>query len=194
MRLRFGRFGEVLSLTAAPPHAVHRGLWAFARGYAHLRGGQRDSAAAYLARVDSLATHTPETVVFRGHTPARLLGVVGGILRGELLRAEGRTDAAVAALEAAVSLEDGLTYDEPEPLPFAARDWLGAVLLEAGRAGEAERVYRAALEDRPRNGWSLAGLERALRAQGRTADADAAGAEFREAWARSETRLEGSRF
>ncbi|HEX7238984.1 MAG TPA: hypothetical protein VF263_01850, partial [Longimicrobiaceae bacterium] len=169
VRLRFGRFGEVLALTAAPPHAVHRGLWAFARGYAHLRGGQRDSAAAYLARVDSLATHTPETVVFRGHTPARLLGVVGGILRGELLRAEGRTDAAVAALEAAVSLEDGLTYDEPEPLPFAARDWLGAVLLEAGRAEEAERVYRAALEDRPRNGWSLAGLERALRAQGKTA-------------------------
>jgi tetratricopeptide (TPR) repeat protein len=194
VRLRFGRFGEVLALVAAPAHPVHRGLWSFARGYAHLRGGQRDSAAAYLARVDSLAAHTPETSAFRGHTPARLLGVVGGILRAELLRTEGRTDAAVAALKEAVVLEDGLTYDEPEPLPFAARDWLGAALLEAGRAGEAERVYRAALEDRPRNGWSLAGLERALRAQGKTADADAAGAAFRQAWARSRTQLTGSRF
>ncbi|HEV2734338.1 MAG TPA: hypothetical protein VGV85_05835, partial [Longimicrobiaceae bacterium] len=194
VRLRFGRFADVLALVAAPAHPVHLGLWSFARGYAHHRGGQRDSAAAYLARVDSLAAHTPETSVFRGHAPARLLGVVGGILRAELLRAEGRTDAAVAALEEAVKLEDGLTYDEPEPLPFAARDWLGAALLEAGRAGEAERVYRAALEDRPHNGWSLAGLERALRAQGRTADADAAGAAFREAWARSRTQLTGSRF
>jgi tetratricopeptide (TPR) repeat protein len=194
VRLRFGRFADVLALAAAPPHPVHRGLWSFARGYAHHRGGQRDSAAAYLARVDSLAAHTPETSGFRGHAPARLLGVVGGILRGELMLAEGRTDAAVAALEKAAELEDGLTYDEPEPLPFAARDWLGAALLEAGRAGDAERVYRAALEDRPRNGWSLAGLERALRAQGRTADADAAGAAFREAWARSRTQLTSSRF
>jgi tetratricopeptide (TPR) repeat protein len=194
VRLRFGRFGDVLALVAAPAHPVHLGLWSFARGYAHQRGGQRDSAAAYLARVDSLAAHAPETSAFRGHAPARLLGVVGGILRAELMRAEGRTDAAVAALEAAVKLEDGLTYDEPEPLPFAARDWLGAALLEAGRAGDAERVYRAALEDRPRNGWSLAGLERALRAQGKTADADAAGAAFREAWARSRTQLTGSRF
>ncbi len=193
-RLRFGRFGEVLALAAPPAHPVHRGLWSFARGYARLRGGQRDSAAAYLARVDSLAAHTPETTTWRGHAPARLLGVVGGILRAELLRSQGRTPEGLAALERAVELEDGLVYDEPEPLPFAARDWLGAALLEAGRPADAERVYRAALEDRPRNGWSLAGLELALRAQGRTAEADAAGAEFREAWARSGTRLAGSRF
>ena len=75
---------------------------------------------------------------------------------------------AIAALEQAVALEDALTYDEPEPLPFAARDWLGAALLDAGRAADAERVYRAALDDRPHNGWSLFGLEQALRAQGRT--------------------------
>jgi len=194
VRVRFGRFDDVLSLTAAPPHAIHRGLWAFARGYAHLRESRRDSAAVYLARVDSLARSTPETVTFRGHTAERLLGVVGGILRGEMLRAEGRPDDAFAALERAVELEDGLTYDEPEPLPFAARDWLGAALLDAGRAADAERVYAAALEDRPHNGWSLFGLERALRAQEKTAEADRAGAAFREAWVRSETILPASRF
>lgn len=194
VRVRFGRFAEVLTLTDAPPHAVHRGLWAFARGYAHLRTGSRDSAAAYLARTDSLAEHTPAETTFRGHTAANLLGVVGGILRGELLRAEGRADDALAALERAVELEDGLTFDEPEPLPFAARDWLGAALLEAGRAGDAERVYRAALDDRPRNGWSLFGLEQALRAQGKTAEADRTRAAFTEAWARSETTLTASQF
>lgn len=194
VRTRFGRFADVLALTDAPPHAVHRGLWAFARGYAHLRTGGRDSAAVYLARVDSLAEHTPEAVTFRGHTAAKLLGVVGGILRSELLRGERRTDEALAALERAVTLEDGLTYDEPEPLPLAARDWLGAALLEAGRAGDAERVYRAALDDRPHNGWSLFGLEQALRAQGKTAEADRTRAAFAEAWARSETTLTASRF
>jgi tetratricopeptide (TPR) repeat protein len=193
VRVRFGRWGEVLGLTAAPPHPVHRGMWAFARGLAHLRTGDADSARAYLARVDSLAVNSPG-MVFRGHTAEALLGVLGGILRGEIARHEGRMDDALAAYEAAAALEDALTYDEPEPLPFAVRDWLGAALLDAGRAEEAERVYRAALDDRPHNGWSLLGLEQALRAQGRTAEADEARARFVQAWARSTTELRASRF
>jgi tetratricopeptide (TPR) repeat protein len=193
-RVRFGRWDQVLALAAAPPHAIHRGLWAFARGHAHLRLGRADSAAAYLARVDSLAQHTPEGVNFRQHSAPALLGVVGGILRAELMRAEGRMEDAIAALEQAVAREDALTYDEPEPLPFAVRDWLGAALLQAGSAADAERVYRAALDDRPHNGWSLFGLEQALRAQNRTADADEARDRFYQAWARSDMWLQASRY
>ncbi|HEU0053686.1 MAG TPA: hypothetical protein VFQ39_10930, partial [Longimicrobium sp.] len=119
---------------------------------------------------------------------------VGGLLRGEMARADGRMDDAVAEFEVAVALEDALQYDEPEPLPFAARDWLGAALLEMGRAADAEKVYRAGLEDRPNNGWSLFGLEQALRAQGRSAEADEAKARFDTAWARSRTTLRSTRF
>jgi tetratricopeptide (TPR) repeat protein len=191
--VRFGRFREVLELREAPAHPVHRGLWAFALGHAHLRLGRPDSALAYARLVDSLAQHTPDAVMLRQHTARRLLGVVGGILRGELAIAAGRRDEGIAALAGAVEAEDGLNYDEPEPLPFAARDWLGAALLDAGRAADAERVYLAALEDRPHNGWSLFGLERALRAQGRTADADRAGAAFRHAWSRADVLLRASR-
>ena len=43
-------------------------------------------------------------------------------------------------------------YDEPEPLPFAVRHWLGAALLEANRPPDAERRYREELEDHPHNG------------------------------------------
>jgi tetratricopeptide (TPR) repeat protein len=192
--VRFGRFDEVLGLTRAPVHPVHEGLWAFARGLAHLRTGDADSAAARLARVESLARNTPETRTFRVHQPARLLGVVGGILRGEMLRADGRVDEAVRAFEEALALEAGLVYDEPEPLPFTVRDFLGALLLESGRAAEAAVVYEAALETRPHNGWSLFGLEQALRAQGRTAEAEEARARFERAWARSEVWLPASRF
>ncbi|HEX8359032.1 MAG TPA: hypothetical protein VF613_02865, partial [Longimicrobium sp.] len=117
--VRFGRFDEVLELDRAPSHPIHRGLWAFARGHAHLRLGKPDSARAYLALVDSLARHTPATQLFRVHQPARLLGVVSGILRGELLRVAGQRDDAVAAFREAIRLEEALTYDEPEPLPFA---------------------------------------------------------------------------
>ncbi len=73
--------------------------------------------------------------------------------------------AALAAFEKAVSIEDSLVWDEPEPLPFSARHWLGAALLETGRPAEAEPVYRADLKKHPHNGWSLLGLSQALAAQ-----------------------------
>ncbi|MEO5567677.1 MAG: hypothetical protein ABIR92_04255, partial [Gemmatimonadaceae bacterium] len=98
------------------------------------------------------------------------------------------------AFRAAAALEAGLSYDEPEPLPFMSSDFLGAALLDAGRAAEAVTVYEAALVARPTNGWSLYGLERALRAAGRPADATAARARLEKAWARSDVSLSASRF
>lgn len=193
--VRFGRFDEVLALeTPDIEQPIYRGLIEFGRGYAHLREGDTDSAKAYLERVDRAARETDEAVNFRGHTAAQLLGVTGGILRGEILRAQGRLDEAIAALQRAVEIEDGLRYDEPEPLNFSARHWLGAALLEAGRAPEAERVYRDELTDHPNNGWSLYGLKQALSAQSRAAEADAASAQLDAAWARSDTRIRASRF
>ena len=65
------------------------------------------------------------------------------ILDGEIARTAGDTAAAVAAFERAVALDDELDVDEPEPLPFPARHWLGAALLDAARPADAERVYLA---------------------------------------------------
>jgi tetratricopeptide (TPR) repeat protein len=192
--VRFGRFDEVLELTRTPTHPVSEGLWAFARGLSQLRLGAADSARYYLARVDSLAEHTPATRTLRMHEPARLLGIVGGILRGEMARADARIDDAVAAFQHAIALEDGLEYDEPEPLPFMTRDFLGALLLETNRAAAAEQVYQAALVARPHNGWSLVGLEQALRAQGRAEEAELARGRFTATWSRSEVWLPTSRF
>lgn len=192
--VRFGRFDEVLALESAPSGVIERGMWEFARGYAHLRVGEPDNARAYLERVDRAARTTSDSVTFRGHTAAQLLGIVGGILRGELLRREGKLADAIPVFERAVATEDKLRYDEPEPLNFSARHWLGAALLEAKRPADAERVYRAGLDDHPRTGWNLIGLEQALRAQGRTDDASKARRDFDTAWARSDTWIRSSRF
>jgi tetratricopeptide (TPR) repeat protein len=189
---RFGRYDEVLALTEGPTQPLQRGLWEFARGYAHLKTGAADSARASLARVDEAAATA--TGAFRGHTAQQLLGITGDILRGEMLREQGRLDEAIAAFERAVEQQDGLRYDEPEPLNFAARHWLGAALLEAGRAADAERVYEASLVQHPHNGWSLFGLEQALRALGRTAEADEVRERFRAEWERADVLIRSSRF
>jgi tetratricopeptide (TPR) repeat protein len=191
--LRFGRFDEILEFHEAPEGTVYRGLWDFGRGYAHLRAGDVDRARIDLTRVKEALAADPEAQL-RGHPASQLLGTVAGILEGEILREEGDLVGAVAAQEHAVLLEDSLVYDEPEPLNFTARHWLGATLLEAGRADDAEEVYRASLVDHPRNGWSLFGLEQALRAQGRDAEADRAHVEFEEAWARADHWIRASRY
>jgi tetratricopeptide (TPR) repeat protein len=158
--VRFGRFDEVLEVKNRPSDELLGGLWDFAQGYAHLRQGAPDFAKVYLARVTKAAETSK--AAFRVHSAKNLLGTVAGILEGEILRAGGDLSAALKAFEKAVELEDSLTYDEPEPLPFAARHWLGAALLEAQRYSDAERVYREELEDHPHNGWSLLGLQKAL--------------------------------
>ena len=185
--LRFGRFDEILELEDPPDGAIQRGFWDFARGYAYLRTEDSGRAAVYLERIRRAADKAGDGEMFRGHTAADLLGVVAGILEGEILRHEGDTDGAIRVLEEAITLEDGLRYDEPEPLNFSARHWLGNLLLELERYEEAETVFEAALEDHPMNGWSLLGLEAALRAQDRTSEAGEVADLFREAWARSDT-------
>ncbi len=192
--LRFGRFDEILEMDDPPDGGIQRGFWDFSRGYAYLRSDDPGRALVYLERVQKAAADTPESETFRGHSAADLLGVVAGILEGELLRHEGKTDEAVAVLEAAIETEDGLRYDEPEPLNFSARHWLGNLLLEVERWADAEAVFTAALEDHPNNGWSLFGLEAALRAQGKDDAADKAKARFDQAWARSDTWIWASVF
>ena len=192
--LRFGRFDEILELDDPPAGGIQRGFWDFARGYAYLRHDESDRASVYLEKVRRAAEKTPDGERFRGHSAADLLGVVAGILEGEILRHEGKTDSAIEVLEAAIELEDGLRYDEPEPLNFSARHWLGDLLLELEQHQEAEGVFRAALEDHPMNGWSLFGLEAALRAQGKDFEAEDAKALFQSAWARSDTWIAGAIF
>jgi tetratricopeptide (TPR) repeat protein len=187
--LRFGRFDEIVELSNRPKAEIDAGMWDFAQGYARVRMGEVDFARAYLNRVLEGAK---SKAVFRTHSAAQLLGTVAGILEGEILRKQGDLIAAIAAFERAVSVEDQMGYDEPEPLPFAARHWLGAALLEAGRHSDAERIYREELEDHPHNGWSLIGLKAALDAQGKTsADVDR---DLESSWSRSDTWLRGSRF
>jgi tetratricopeptide (TPR) repeat protein len=99
---------------------------------------------------------------------------------------------AIAKFETAVKLDDEMDYDEPEPLPFPARHWLGAALIEAKRFADAELVYKKDLEQHPHNGWALLGLQQALKAQGKSDPA--VDADLAKSWSRSDTWIKSSRF
>jgi tetratricopeptide (TPR) repeat protein len=188
--IRFGRFDEVRENRRRPRDEVGAAMWDFAQGYASLKEGDIRRAQSMRDKVLKFAENAEST--FRFHDGGQLVGIAGHILDGEIKLTQGNFDAAIIAFETAVELEDALDYDEPEPLPFAARHWLGAAQLEAGRATAAEQTFRDELADHPKNGWSLYGLKAAIAAQGRE-DA-AVEREFRNSWERSDTWITASRF
>jgi TolA-binding protein len=85
-----------------------------------------------------------------------------------------------------VKAEDELSYNEPSDWYYPARHHLGAALLAAGRAADAQLVYEEDLRGNPGNGWALAGLAQSLKRQGKTAEAGAAQQRLDKAWARAD--------
>jgi len=188
--IRFGRFDEVPQIAKRGSDPIEAGVWNFGQGSASLRAGDKDFARAYLSRVREAAASP--TAMYRINSAHNLVGTLAEILEGDIYRADGDLGKAIASFERAVALYDAMIYDEPEPLPFAARHWLGAALLEAKRYSDAERVYREDLKKHPHNGWSLIGLQTALESQGKSsADINK---EFEASWARSDTWIRASRF
>jgi hypothetical protein len=84
-------------------------------------------------------------------------------------------------------------YTEPSEWHYPPRHALGAALLEAGRAAEAETVYWEDLRRNPDNGWALFGAVQALKAQKKNEQAALVEARLTKAWARADVRLESSR-
>ncbi|HET7462043.1 MAG TPA: hypothetical protein VFJ82_12380 [Longimicrobium sp.] len=190
---RFGHWGDVLAVPAPAPELRYAtGMWHYARGLALAAGGRYPQAAVELDSVRAISAATPADKLLGFHRAKELLEVAHHALAGELALRQGHAVQAVPHLEAAVRLQDGLRYDEPPPFYYPVRQSLGAALLAAGRAADAERVYRDDLRRNPHNGWSLYGLGEALRAQMKD-DADVR-SQLEAAWARADVRLTSSRF
>ena len=82
---------------------------------------------------------------------------------------------------------------QPARLLQPVRHALGYVLLRAGKAAEAEEVYRDNLAEHPDNGFGLFGLSQSLAAQGRRLEAEQVmESQFQQAWKFSDYVLNSS--
>jgi tetratricopeptide (TPR) repeat protein len=184
--VRFGAWSDILDGgPRAGAHPFEVATWHFARGRALVAVGDLDGARA---EAQSLASSVqgPEAeameqpqAFFPG---ASMLRIAQDVLDGHIAAAGGDVDAAVAALERAVEGHDALPYFEPPHWFVSPRIDLGWILLRAGRASDAEAVFRADLDVYAENGWALAGLAESLTAQGAEAEAAEVEARLEAAW------------
>ena len=197
-RVRFGRWDELLTDTLPPDVAepYPMAVWHYARGTALVRKGRQADARAVLERLDRIAADPAlkDARIKNINAAAVLARIAALTLRADLEWSNRRPERATPLLAQAVALEDGLTYDEPHLWFAPTRHALGAALLAEGRGRDAERVYREDLAHYPENGWSLTGLARALRMQGRNEAAKDVDTRVREAWRDADVPIAASRF
>ena len=193
---RFARWDEVLAQPAPPERLRYvTGAWRYTRGLALIAKGRRDEAARELGELRAVTQSVPADRTLAGFFKmSDMLRLASEVLAGEIAARGGEADLAMKHLAEAVRRQDEHWFTEPPPWYYPVRQSLGAVLLQAGRAAEAEAVYREDLRRNPENGWSLFGLAQSLRAQGKSADAASVDQRFRRAWARADVTLTASRF
>ncbi len=189
---RFHRWSDIMA--TPPPDAsfpISSGVWHFARALAASNTGKLDQARAELMalRGASPAMSKMQINATGTHNAEMISQIMAHAVEAHIARAEKQTGGAIANLRAAVALQDSMDYNEPPDWLYPMREPLGAALLEAGKAAEAETVFREDLKRNPNNARSLFGLGESLKAQGKAAEAANMQRQFEQNWKKADTKL-----
>jgi tetratricopeptide (TPR) repeat protein len=193
----FGDWDAIIDEHAPPPDLLYlTGVWHYSRGMAFLRKGKAKTAQQELAHLEQILDNPAiATMALSEMNPVtKILGIASEMLQGEIAAQRKDYGKSIAHLQRAVEIEDGLNYIEPKEWYLPPRQVLGAVLLEAGKAPEAEQAYRQDLRYHPQNGWSLYGLVLSLFEQGKVKEAESVKKQFAAVWSDADVTLTGSRF
>ena len=190
VQLRFGRWDEILKTSEPSAEMpITRALWHYARGVALAGKGRVSEAEQERTVLANLAKAMPGETPFGLNTAASVLKIAEPSLDARIAAAKGNYKQAVEHWRKAVAAHDDLNYDEPPGWYYPTRESLGAALLLAGNAADAEKVFRKDLEDNPHNGRSLFGLAESLKKQNKLQEAQKVRREFEAAWKNADSKL-----
>jgi len=191
---QFGRWDEVLAEPQPPENLeFSNGIWHYVRAVAYANLDDLDAARAERAKLVPLRDAANVVFLDTIYYPATsLLKIADELVLGEIAMAEGNADVAIEHFKIAVDTQDELPYTEPPFWYYPARHSLGKALLNAGKAVQAEAVYRRDLEVYPRNGWAMFGLIESLKSQGK--DASDVMDNFALVWSEADVTLKSSTF
>jgi tetratricopeptide (TPR) repeat protein len=159
-----------------------RAYWTFVSGLSALKRGDREAGARALAAFSAAnaasGTKNPTDVIPELE------------LKALMKLAEGERDDAVALMRQATAREDAMPFEfGPPVVPKPSHELFGEILLQMGRAKEAEVEFRRALALAPKRARSLLGLARASAIAGDRATATEAQEALRAIWHRADAEL-----
>jgi tetratricopeptide (TPR) repeat protein len=190
--VRLARWGDVLEETAGAGAAERTpGMFEYARGIALARTGRVAETEVMVVSLDervrtARAATKPDDDFAK--MMAERLATLSSQLKAEVAFARGDVDAALAAEREAIRTEEAMG-GEPPLLAGGSQVALGDLLLRARRYSEAEAAFRVALALQPGDGWALRGLQVAVAAQNRGAEAQQVQAEWARAWQEADVAL-----
>jgi tetratricopeptide (TPR) repeat protein len=192
----FGKWDEILSFEKPSyerPYIL--AVWHYARSMAFIAKDNIPEAEKEIAALESFRNSKTigELLIWGFNSAGILVNIASEVAKGELEAKKKNYSAAITHLEKAVDYEYTLMYDEPPTWFYPCRQNLGAVLIEAGKYAEAEKVYRENLDEVPDNGWGLFGLHQALFKQGKMDEAAEVEKKYKEAWKYADIQLASSR-
>jgi tetratricopeptide (TPR) repeat protein len=189
-RVRLGKWDEILKEPRPDVQWKYaRILDDFSKGMAKVHEHDLSSAKQYL---DELKGNLSDSLLavrrMPYNEPRQPARIAADILEGEILYADGKMTEAIVMLNNAVSEEDRMIYREPQEWFIPARQYLGYYLLKMKKPAGAEAVYRRDLMANPGNGWSLAGLYNAAKAQNKSKEATIYRAKYLRAFADADSK------
>jgi tetratricopeptide (TPR) repeat protein len=191
--LRFHHWDEVLKLPPPNPKlAMTTAFWHFSRGTAAAAKGQIAMAQAERRSLEAARKGMSADTEFSffSNKAQVFLDLAASVLDARIATAQDDRERANGHWKNAVQIQDRLYYGEPPEWFYPVRESLGAALLMNGQAAEAEAVFRADLEQYPRNPRSLFGLAKSLEAQGKISETEWVRKEFEAAWKNADGTLE----
>ncbi|MCH7903377.1 MAG: hypothetical protein IH944_02290 [Armatimonadetes bacterium] len=190
--IQFMRWEEILD-TPEPSdeYGYLQFVWHYGQAMAMVSGGNTTAASDHLIEMRTLAD-AENIRAWRVRQANSMTKIALGMVEAEIAVAAKDYDAAIAALQDARDVEEGLTYRETRVWPHPVQITLGRVLMLAGRLDEAEAAYRENLKESPENGWSLHGLAAVLKLQGKQAESAECMLRYSQAWQFSDVQLTDS--
>jgi tetratricopeptide (TPR) repeat protein len=191
-QVRFGKWDDILKDSAIPSSYVYANLlWHYARGLAFARKHDFTNANNELAALQSDLKNDQLKAPAPNYANPAINGanVAEKILMGVIAEEQNNLQQSISLLTEGVELEDAMIYNEPKDWVHPARQYLGTVLIKAGKYAEAEKAFREDLEHNPDNGWSYTGLAIALTKQGKDKDAASTEALAKKAFEHSDVKI-----
>ncbi|MFA6083834.1 hypothetical protein [Mucilaginibacter sp.] len=165
--VRFGKWDDILKIKPIDTVAYASILLHFSKGLAWCGKNNPVRAEQELQLLNNKMHDASLKVPFDNFSSAyEAAGVARLILQGVIAGKQNHYNAAADILKKAVIAEDKLIYNEPRDWPIPARQYLGELLLKAGRYNEAITVLNKDLVVHPHNGWALTGLKLAYQNTG----------------------------